>query len=319
MGKDGLMSMTTEAVVNVKAVQKSLNQMSRDERIEFIRASGDPKSVRRDHRARRRRAGRAAAALAGGREHPQGADQGVRLPHLVGRRRAARTTRAPDFAVLGEAQDQEAVAAARRRRASTVTKYALTSWTVKCIDRATGEEIYYNTALPKGMGSWPSEEEALQAIGAKIADEFSRDFFLQHVERARARRSRSPSTACPMPPPRTSSRASSSDCPACHRRHCAARRRSRASTSCSSRAAAPPADLVANGVLKPLNAQLGQACFSLGAIAGDKVAVVFDKRCADAAVLSRLETNPPAGLYGAPPRRQKAVIRNPEMLKKLAI
>ena len=80
-----------------------------------------------------------------------------------------------------------------------------------------------------------------------------------------------------------------------------------------------PADLVASGVLKPLNAKLGQACFSLGAIAGDKVAVVFDKRCADAAVLSRLETNPPAGLYGAPAARQKAVVRNPEMLKKLAI
>ena len=43
MGKDGLMSITTEAVVNVKAVQKSLNQMSRDERIVFIRAIGDPK------------------------------------------------------------------------------------------------------------------------------------------------------------------------------------------------------------------------------------------------------------------------------------
>ena len=47
LGKDGLMSMTTQAVVNVRALQKSLNQMSRDERIEFIRASGDPKiSVR---------------------------------------------------------------------------------------------------------------------------------------------------------------------------------------------------------------------------------------------------------------------------------
>ena len=47
VGKDGLMSITTEGVVNVKAVQKSLNQMSRDERVEFIRASGDPKvSVR---------------------------------------------------------------------------------------------------------------------------------------------------------------------------------------------------------------------------------------------------------------------------------
>ena len=80
-----------------------------------------------------------------------------------------------------------------------------------------------------------------------------------------------------------------------------------------------PADLVANGVLRPLNAQLGQACFSLGASAGDKVAVVLDKRCADPSVLSRLETNPPASLYGAPPGRQKAVIRNPEMLKKFAI
>jgi serine/threonine-protein kinase len=38
MGKDGLMSITTQAVVNVKAVQKSLNQMSREERIELSRA-----------------------------------------------------------------------------------------------------------------------------------------------------------------------------------------------------------------------------------------------------------------------------------------
>jgi serine/threonine-protein kinase len=43
LGKDGLISITTKAVVNVKALQKSLNQMSRDERIEFIRQSGDPK------------------------------------------------------------------------------------------------------------------------------------------------------------------------------------------------------------------------------------------------------------------------------------
>ena len=43
MGKDGLMSVTTEAVVNVKAVQKSLNEMSRDERVNLIRAGGDPK------------------------------------------------------------------------------------------------------------------------------------------------------------------------------------------------------------------------------------------------------------------------------------
>jgi hypothetical protein len=49
------------------------------------------------------------------------------------------------------------------------------------------------------------------------------------------------------------------------------------------------------------------------------VGIVFDKRCADASVLNRLETNPPASLYGAPPARQKAVIKNPETLRKLTI
>ncbi len=56
----------------------------------------------------------------------------------------------------------------------------------------------------------------------------------------------------------------------------------------------------------------------MGGVAGDQVAVAFDRRCADAAVLSRLETNPPAGLYGAPPGRQKSVVKNPETLRKLS-
>ena len=62
-----------------------------------------------------------------------------------------------------------------------MTKYAVTALTVKCIDQATGEEIYFKTVLPKGTGSWATEEEALTAIGGRIADEFSRDFFLQHM------------------------------------------------------------------------------------------------------------------------------------------
>jgi len=78
-------------------------------------------------------------------------------------------------------------------------------------------------------------------------------------------------------------------------------------------------DLVAHGVLKPLNAKLGQPCFTLGRIAGEEVVIVFDARCADAPVLSRLESNPPAGLYGAPPARQRAVIKDAETLRRLAI
>jgi hypothetical protein len=72
-------------------------------------------------------------------------------------------------------------------------------------------------------------------------------------------------------------------------------------------------------VLKPLNAKLGQVCFTVGATAGDEVSVNFDQRCAEPTILSRLETNPPAGLYGAPAGRQKAVIKNPETLRKLMV
>ena len=56
----------------------------------------------------------------------------------------------------------------------------------------------------------------------------------------------------------------------------------------------------------------------LGASAGEQVSVVVDPKCRDAGVLSRLESNPPAGLYGAPPARQKSVIRNPQTLSKLS-
>src|SRR5262249_11400789 len=42
-GKDGLIESETRAVVKVRDVQKSLNQMSKDERIDFIRNNGDPR------------------------------------------------------------------------------------------------------------------------------------------------------------------------------------------------------------------------------------------------------------------------------------
>ena len=50
-----------------------------------------------------------------------------------------------------------------------------------------------------------------------------------------------------------------------------------------------------------------------------QVAVTFAPECANAAVIGKLDTNPPAGLYGAPPARQKAVIKNPDTLRKLVV
>jgi len=38
-------------------------------------------------------------------------------------------------------------------------------------------QSYYNTALRAGIRSWVREEEGLEAIGARIADEFSGIYF----------------------------------------------------------------------------------------------------------------------------------------------
>ena len=314
MGKDGLMSITTEAVVNVKAVQKSLNQMSREERVELIRANGNPKvSVQISVRDA---------------DQPNAAPQTSPVAENILKERIKsfgfRTwsegesgpEKGADFQVLGEAKIKK-LSARLEASGLTVTKYALTSWTVKCIDRETGEEIYYNTTLPKGVGSWASEEEALKAIGTTIADEFSRDFFLQHVSVSGQKVTL---VVEGMP------NAASEDLLARELvglpQVITATPRSPASPriyDLQLAGSGAVGDLVAMGVLKPLNAKLGLTCFSLGGISGEQVSVMFDKRCADASILSRLETNPPAGLYGAPAGRQKTVVKNPETLRKLMI
>jgi serine/threonine-protein kinase len=195
-----------------------------------------------------------------------------------------------------------------------VTKYGLNSWTIKAIDRTTGEEIYYNTTMPTGMGSWASEAEAFTAIGTRMASEFSREFFLQHVYGTGQKVTVSFEGVPDSAANDTLTRLLAS-LPSVVNVTLAKPRMYELQMAGSG----PVADLVSAGVLKPLNAQLGQACFSLGAVAVDKISVQFDPRCAEPSVLSRLETNPPAGLYSAPKARQQSVVKNPEVLKKLMI
>ena len=312
IGKDGVATMTTEAVVNVKAVQKSLNEMTKGERVELIRANGDPRisiaiaardADRPDAPAQRSPVAENLLAERvksfGFRTWAEGGAEGS----------------AADFAITGEVKVRRL---STRLEASglTVTKYALSSWTIKAVDRATGEEIYHNTTLPKGAASWASEEEALKAIGAKIADEFTRDFFLQHVV-ATGRRVALVIEGLPEGSAADLVGREFVGLPAVlsSRQRAGAAQRS---WDLELAGSGPAADLVAAGILAPLNAKLGTPCFVPGASAGDEVRVRFDARCNDPAVLSRLETNPPAGLYGAPAVRQKAIIRDPETLKKLS-
>ena len=156
----------------------------------------------------------------------------------------------------------------------------------------------------------------MQGIGNKIAEEFSRNFFLQHVtvsgrKVAMVVEGMPPSAEdtllrelVSLPAVITATARPNSN-PRVYDLQLAG--------------SGAEGDLVAAGILKSLNAKLGQPCFALGGIAGEQVNVTFDKSCSDASVLSRFDTNPPAGLYGAPAPRQKALIKNPETLKQLSM
>jgi serine/threonine-protein kinase len=313
MGKDGLMSVTTQAIVDVRAVQQSLNRLSRDERVTLIRANGDPRvAVRITMRD---------ADVPDAPAQPSPIAENILKERIksFGFRTwsdeaASGDSRGADFLVTGEVAVKRL---ATRLAASglVITKYALSSWTIKGTNRMTGEEIHFSTTVPKGLGSWPTEEEALRAIGAKVADQFSRDLFLQHVNVS----GRTITLAVSGMPDAATEELLAHELlglPAVIAAHVGPATSPRLYDLQVAQTDAP-GDTIAHDVVAPLNAKLGQPCFAVGAVDGARVGVAFDPRCAEGMMRARLETNPPASLYGAPPARQKSVIKNPETLRKL--
>ncbi len=314
LGKDGLMHVTMQAAVKVREVQKSLNQMSRDERIDFIRNNGDPKisvsiGVRGDGADATAQNSQVAENLLKERIKSFGFRTWSDDPKTP-----AAPGKSADFAVTGEAKLKK-LSLKLAASGITVDKYLLTSWTVKCVDRQSGEEIYFNNKLPFAEGSWATEELALAAIGGKIADEFSRDFFVRNFnatgQKIALKIDGLPNKATEdaiarelvgLQPVISVVRRTGS--PAIYDMQVAG-------------GVGPLTDLVASAILRPLNAKFGQACFNLGATNGDQVGVTFDKACSDQSVLARLDTNPPASLYAAPPARQNSIIKDPNAVRKL--
>jgi serine/threonine-protein kinase len=314
LGKDGLMYVTTQATVRVREVQKSLNQMSREERITLIRNNGDPKI---------------SVTISVGNEGAAGQNSPVAENLLKERiksfgfriwsgdgQTAAAPAKGADFAVIGEARLKK-LSAKLAASGITIDKFMLTSWTVKCVDKLTGEEIYYNNKLPVAAGSWATEEQALAAIGGKIADEFSRDFFIQHFNAS----GQKVALKIDGLPDKGVEAAIARELIGLQAVINVGRRAGAPAVYDLQLAGGngPLTDLVAAAVLKPLNAKLGQTCFSLGATSGEQVAVTFEAACSDKVVLGRLDTNPPASLYAAPPARQKFILKDPETIRKLTI
>ena len=315
LGKDGLMSLATRATVKVREVQKSLNQMSQDERVDFIRNNGDPKvsvaitarSAEADPAAPAQRSPLAENLL---KERIQ--SFGFRIWNDE-----ASAKGGADFAVTGEAKFKK-LSAKLAASGITVEKFVLTSWTVKATDKKSGEEIYYNTQIPEKT-SWSTEDEALRDIGRLIGEEFSKGFFLAHFnfvgQKVRLKLQGLPNkdTAQMLMHELNGLRS------------VLAAKQVSSSTGDAvfdldlSGGLTNPADMVQVAVLGPLNRKLGKQCFNVGGATSGEIVASFEPGCNDPAVLSRLSTLPPAALIEAPLTRREAVVKNPETLKKISI
>ena len=300
-GKDGLITLSTRATVRVRDVQKSLNQMSEKERIDFIRNNGDPK-ISVEMLIRNAESTQpippARSQLAENMIKERVKSFGFRVWSNDGETKAGANAKGADFHIVGEVK-VKVLSAKLAASGLTITKTALTSWTVKAIDKSTGEEIYTNTAIPKNT-SWPSEDAALADIGKLVGDEFSKNFFLARFNFG-AQKIRLNVNGLPE-----------GSGPAILRELRGLR------IVLDARETAPgkfalelpdgaASDLIAESVLKPLNAKLGQACFTPAGAAGQDVNVAFAAACAAESVRAKLDTSPPAGLLSGPEARNRAL------------
>jgi predicted Ser/Thr protein kinase len=311
LSKYGLMIGTMRATVKVHDVQRALNQISRDDRIEFIRNNGDP------HIAVSIRA-------LGAEQDPAPPQRSAAAENLLKERIRSfgfvtvddELAKPPaDFLVDGEVRFKK-LSARLAASGLTIEKYVLTSWSIRAVDARTGEEIYHNTTIPQKK-SWASEEIALQEVGRLIGAEFSKGFFLEYFDFG-AQKVRLRFTG--LPP--ASSSAVLPEINATLRVLNAGPLKEDGAdividTDFSGGGSMSPADLVQQALLDSLNRKLGKTCFTIVGAAAAEVHVLFDASCTSAATLNRLDTLPPEALIDSPLLRIEDVVQDPKQLRRV--
>jgi eukaryotic-like serine/threonine-protein kinase len=284
---DGVTFGIMSADVSVRDVQKTLNQISRDERVDFIRNNGDPKiavSVRTWNPDAEAGAGPQPSAVAENILKEQIHSFGFSVVDEEHAKQPA------DFRVEGEVRFKK-LSGKLPVTGLTIEKFVITSWTVKAIEAKSGEEIYQNTKTPEKQ-SWATQELALRDVGRLIGAEFSQSFFLQHFDfkpkNARLRFSGLPQGAANAVLDEINANLIVLN----------ARLDTKAGGDVVidaqlSAGTSSLSDLVQQSLLAPLNQKMGANCFTL--LAGEQTAelhIAFDSACSAAAAMSRLQAAP---------------------------
>jgi len=339
VGEDGFAHMLMTAEVYVGDVKSALTEMGRMERVSLLKDLGNPRisvviNIRDAERGADIKPERSAIAENILKERIKSfgyrvwsEEQSTRLKtelmetsQLAGQTEAtisASQVKAADFAVVGEAKFKT-VSAKLQASGLEVKKYVLTSWSVKCVDNHTGEEIYYNNQIPKKQ-SWADEDQAIEEIGRMIGAEFSKEFFEEHLQ-APAKTYQLQVLGLP-----------SYDAGQLLRKEFIGLRPvmnidfrdfDRSGLSLYEvefvGTRANFNQLLNTGILGPLNAKLGEEAFTLESSHGNTVRVAFRSRLKAEDFMARFQGRAPASMATASPERIREVVKTEETLKKVS-
>jgi serine/threonine-protein kinase len=318
IGEDGFAHMLVKAEVYLGNVRDALESMSRESRIGLIKQRGNPRIavsvVVRDalRNAPEERSDIAENIL---KEHIKA--YGYRVWSEDGSTNAgSRVPSAADFRIQGKAKFQR-IDLTLQASGLRVSKYKLTSWSVKCIDASTGEEIYFNNQIPRHK-TWSSEDEALGDIGQLIGNEFSQDFFEQHLMVP----TRIYQLQVAGLPDYDSAKLLEQEMIGLRSvlnvdlRNFDANGRSLMEVEFSG-SNDNFSDLISSAVIKPLNAKAGADVFKLVALNGNSVELAYKGEMNGEELGQRFSTTPPASLVDASPQRIAQIVRSEEAAGKV--
>ncbi|MFO7760160.1 MAG: hypothetical protein R6V20_00905 [Desulfobia sp.] len=322
-GKDGLMHMLIKAEVFVSDVKDAVSTLSENQRLKLIRESGNPTisvAVRVKDAARGSSTPPENSTVAENILKEKFKGFGFRVWSENYSRRLkgkyAENRREADFSLIGETKFSRQNITLPGSGAR-LTRHILTSWTVKCVNNHTGEEIYFNNQIPE-QKTWDHEDKALRDVGRLIGEEFNREFFSNYLNR--------PSTIFQMEitglPSYDTALLIKKDLVGLRPvLNVAIRDFNSAGLSVFevefAGSLANFSQIVNNAVLKPLNAKLGETNLRLAARHGNVIQIAFKSDLDTAQIKNRLESMPPASLAQAAPERINSLIHNRDILEKI--
>lgn len=317
VGEDGFAHMLMKAEVQIGEIKEALKTISKAQRISLLKELGNPKiSVKIIARDAERGddSGRERSVVAENvlKEHIKG------FGYTVWSEMENKANQpVADFTIDGEAKFK-VLRHTLPASGVKLEKYVLTSWSVRCLNNHTGEEIYFNNKVPEKT-SWATEDLATKEIGKMIGSEFSADFFAEHLQQ--------PSIiyqleVMGMPDYDTGElfkrefiglrsvlnvdfRNFNANGPSLYEVEFAGNRQNFTS-------------IVNNNIIKPINQKIGANSLKLLSAHGNMIQIGFAAPRTSAELSKRLEGLPPSGLSEASPERLKSLVKSDTAKEKLS-